>query len=108
MARDFTKAREKARKAADAAVGGRLDEITQQAKDLEKIFDDLKLTDRETYDELIRIVEDATNRNESVASVVERVKALGAAGATLAGQIAGIASGGGGLKAVRSALGLFG
>lgn len=106
MARDFSEAREKAKAAGDSAVGGKLDDITQQAADMEKIFDELKLTDQATYDELIKIVEDATMKNESLASVVDRVKALGTAGATLAGQIVNIASGGGGLQAIRNALGL--
>ena len=108
MARDFSKASKTAEAAADAAVGDKLDKITQQATDMEKIFDDLKLTDQATYDELVKIVEDATKKNESLASVVDRLKALSAADGKLAGQIGGIASGGGGLQAVRAALGLFG
>lgn len=94
MARDFSKAREKARAAGDAAVGDKLDKVTQQATDMEKIFDELKLTDQATYDELIKVVEDATEKNESVASVVDRLKALGKAGKKLAGSITSVASAG--------------
>lgn len=103
MARDFSKAREKARAAGDAAVGDKLDKVTQQVADMEKIFDELKLTDQATYDELIEIVEDATANNESIANVVDRVKALGKAGKKLAGSIASVA-GGGSLGVLRTAL----
>ena len=103
MARDFSNAREEARTAADAAVGDRLDAITQQAAQLEEIFDDLKLTDRATYDRLIQVVQDATARNESIASVIDRIKAFSAAGLNLAGKIGDIASGGT-LATLRTAL----
>lgn len=105
MARDFSKAREKARAAGDAAVGDKLDKVTQQVAEMEKIFDELKLTDQATYDELIEIVEDATAKNESIANVVDRVKALGKAGKKLAGSITSVASGGS-LGILRTALGL--
>ena len=103
MARDFTKAREKSRAAADAAVGDRLDEITRQADELEGIFDELKLTDKETYDGLIKIVEQATKKNESIASVIDNLKSLGQAGIKLAGVIGNITSGGS-VSALRAAL----
>jgi len=111
MARDFSKARKKAREAGDAAVGDKLDEVTQQASNMEEIFDELKLTDQATYDELIKIVEDATSKNQSVASVVDRLKDLGKAGKKLAGSITRVASesaldiaSGGSLGALRKAL----
>jgi hypothetical protein len=94
MARDFTKARKKATDAADAAVGDRLDKIDQQASELAGIFDDLKLTDQATYDALVAIVEDATEKNLSIASVIDNVKALGAAGTKLAGKLGDLSSGG--------------
>ena len=73
MARDFGEARKKAREAGRHAVGNKLEEINEQADELEGIFDTLKLTDQETYDELTKIVKEATAKNESVASVIERV-----------------------------------
>jgi hypothetical protein len=103
MPRDFRKAREKAKKAGRKAVGNKLEEINEQADELEGIFDALKLTDQETYDELVKIVKEATAKNESVASVIARVKELGAAGVKLAGTIADISSGGT-LAALRGAL----
>ena len=103
MARDFGAARQKAREVGRRAVGDKLEKIDEQADELEGIFDALKLTDRETYDELTKIVKEATAKNESVASVIDRVKELGAAGATLAGTIAHISSGGT-LAALRGAL----
>jgi predicted HAD superfamily phosphohydrolase len=78
---------------ADDVVKDDLDQITAQADQLRDIFDELKMTDPATYDELIKIVDDATAKNESVASVVDRLKALGAAGKKLAGSIANVASG---------------
>jgi hypothetical protein len=103
MPRDFGAAREKARNAGREAVGDQLDQITEQADGLEGIFDGLKLTDRGTYDALTKIVEEASAKNESIASVIERVKELGAEGAQLAGKIANLSSGGS-LAAVKLAL----
>jgi len=90
---EMDKARAKARAQADDAVKDDLDQITAQADQLRGIFDDLKLTDPATYDELIKIVDDATAKNESIASVVDRLKALGAVGTKLAGSITNVASG---------------
>ena len=89
----LAKARAKAKAQADGVVNGDLDQITAQADQLRGIFDDLKLSDPATYDELIKIVDEATAKNESIASVVDRVKALGAAGTKLAGSITNVASG---------------
>ncbi len=94
MPRDFKKAREKSRNAADDAVGDKLDKINEQADKLRGVFDALKLTDQATYDGLIEIVESATAKNESIASVIDRVKALGEAGVELAGTIGNLSSGG--------------
>ena len=94
MARDFGAAREKARKAGRKAVGDQLDQITEQADALQGIFDGLKLTDPATYDALTDIVKEASAKNESLASVIDRVKELGAGGAQLAGKIAGLSGGG--------------
>jgi biopolymer transport protein ExbD len=87
-------ARAKARRQADDKVDDDLAQITVQADQLRGIFDGLKLTDQATYDELIKIVADATAKNESVASVVDRLKTLGEAGVKLAGSITSVASGG--------------
>ena len=103
VGRDFGEARKKARAAADEAVGDELDAIIQVAARLERIFDDLELGDRETYDSLTAIVREATDKNESIAAIIERVKALGAAGEELATKIADITSAGA-LAAVRRAL----
>jgi hypothetical protein len=105
VARDFSKAREAAKKAGDDAVGDQLDAIMQVADEFEEIFDDLKLTDRATYDSLIEVVQDATSKNESIASVIDRVKALGDAGSALASKVGDITSRGS-LAALRGSLGL--
>jgi hypothetical protein len=96
-------ARAKARRQADGKVDDDLAQITVQADQLRGIFDGLKLTDQATYDELIKIVEDATAENESVASVVDRLKTLGEAGVKLADSITSVASGGS-LGVLRTAL----
>ncbi len=92
-----------AKKKADAAVQDDLDKITAQAAELQEIFDGLKLTDAATYDQLVEIVDEATARNDAISSVVDRVKALGAAGKELAATIGNI-SGGGALAMLRNAL----
>jgi hypothetical protein len=89
----LAKARAKAKAQADGVVNDDLDQITAQADQLQGIFDDLKLTDPATYDELVKIVDEANANNESIASVVDRVKALGAAGTKLASSITNVASG---------------
>ena len=92
-----------AKKEANAATDDELNEIQGQAAQLQGIFDDLKLTDKATYDQLINIVEEATQRNESIAAVIDRVKALGAAGMKLAETIGNLSSGGA-LTVLRQAL----
>jgi len=89
----LAKARAKAKAQADGVVNDDLDQITAQADQLQGIFNDLKLTDPATYDELVKIVDEANANNESIASVVDRVKALGAAGTKLASSITNVASG---------------
>ena len=65
------------RKKADAAIGDKLNQIQGQAAQLRKIFDHLKQKDKATYDQLIRIVEEATKKNESTAVVIGRLRDLG-------------------------------
>ena len=77
--------------------------LLEEADTLEGIFKELKLADQETYDQLITVVEKATERNESIATVVDRLKALGEAGKKLAAT-AGNVSGTGALKMVLEAL----
>jgi hypothetical protein len=103
VGRDFKEARKRAREAADEAVGDKLDAILQVADQLEDIFDELELSDKDTYDGLTEIVRDATEKNESIAAVIERVKALGEVGQELAVKITEITSAGA-LAAVRGAL----
>ena len=90
-----------AKESADAATD--LDQVTAQATALKQAFDDLMLTDKETYDKLVEIIKDATNRNEAMASVVDRLKSLGEVGKTLADTIGSLARGGS-IGALRSAL----
>jgi division protein CdvB (Snf7/Vps24/ESCRT-III family) len=100
MPEDFRAAIEAANKTAidDANKKSGADEelakIMQQASQLEAIFSQLQLTDPATYQKLVDVVEDATAKNESVANVINRLKALGAAGKNLAMQIGNVASGG--------------
>ncbi len=103
MARDFAEARRRARGAGDTAVGDQLDAIIQQAAQLEQIFDDLKLSDQATYDSLTEIVRGATDRNEAIATVIDRIRVLGAVGQELAEKIGDITSGGA-LAVLRGAL----
>ncbi|MEJ2653034.1 MAG: hypothetical protein P8173_14915 [Gammaproteobacteria bacterium] len=84
----------KAAAEADKVVQDDLDQISAQATQLRGIFEKLRLTDRKTYDQLTQIIEDATRQNESIGHVIERLKALGAAGSMLADSIANVASGG--------------
>ena len=83
------KASKEAAAKADKLVEPQLTEFTDQADELTRIFTDLKLNDRDTYDGLIKIVAEATERNESIGAVIERVKALGKASA---GLLAGLSS----------------
>ena len=97
------KSRENAIRIADEQTDKDLKAILENVDDLEGIFNELKLTDQTTYDQLITIVEKATERNESIATVVDRLKALGEAGKKLAA-MAGNLSGAGALKTVLEAL----
>lgn len=103
MGRDFREARRKAREAADEAVGDKLDAILDVAAQLEGIFGELELSDQETHASLIKIVRDATEKNESLATVIDRVRDLGDVGQELAERIAEVTSAGA-LAAVRGAL----
>ena len=78
---------------------GRADEAAQ----LQGIFDDLKLNDEATYNKLIEIVDKATQKNEAIASVIDRVKGLGEAGMRLLETVEKVSSGGA-LAALRTAL----
>ncbi len=84
----FEEARRKAREAAEAAADKRLDGIVAKADGLAREFSELKLTDEATYRQLIRIVQEATERNESIGQIAERFKALGGIGSRLAKEIA--------------------
>ena len=96
-------ARKQAKKTADAETEQELETVLGKADELEQIGKELKLADEATYNQLITIVEKATARNESIASVVKRLKALGEAGAKLASAV-GTVSGAGALKSVLEAL----
>ena len=78
------KASNDAEKKADKAADPELQKITAEADQLRTIFDELKLTDKATYDQLVRVVDEATQKNESIAGVITRLKALGSAAATAA------------------------
>ena len=97
------RARRAAREAADNETEEELKAVLGKADELEGIFKDLKLADQETYDQLITVVEKATERNDSIATVVARLKALGEAGKKLAAT-AGNVSGAGALKTVLEAM----
>ncbi len=49
-----------------------------------------QITDQETYDRLIRVVREATEKNENIAQLVTRVKKLGKGAAGLAKKVATI------------------
>ena len=95
--------RENAKNEADNATKKDLDMLLEKVDELEGIFNELQLNDQATYDQLITVVEKATERNESIATVVDRLKALGEAGKKLAAT-AGNVSGTGALKMVLEAL----
>ena len=93
-------ARAKARAEADKAGDPDLDQLNKDVAELRGIFDDLKLTDKETYDKLIAIVEEATRKHERLASVIKNIKALGDAGKALVTKVAKAGS----IGALRTAL----
>ena len=77
-------ASERARKKADQATGSQLDTINKQVDTLERVFEQLKLTDATTYNALVSIVEEATSKNESISDVISRLEALRDAASKLA------------------------
>lgn len=93
----------KAKAKADAPTKDELEDIEAQADKLASIFNDLETIDPATYEQLIKVVEAATQKNESVAVVVDRLKALGEVGKKLAVSVGNLSSGGA-LKAVLEAL----
>lgn len=105
--KDFKKiidaAAAKAKADADAATKDELEKIEAQADKLAGIFNDLETTDPATYKQLIEVVEAATQRNESVAAVVDRLKALGKVGMKLAESVGDLTTGGA-LRAVLTVL----
>ena len=79
---------------ADEAASGQIEEIGKQAEHLTMIFQNLRLTDQGTYDALVAIVDESTERNLCIGEVVARVKALGEAGKGLADTIENLSPGG--------------
>jgi uncharacterized iron-regulated protein len=49
-----------------------------------------RVTDQETYDKLIAVVKEATEKNEDISQLVTRVKSLGNAAVSLAKKIPGL------------------
>ena len=88
--RDFKEARRTAREAANEAVGDRLDHIVAGADELQQVFEDLKLKDQATYEQLTSIVREAAERNESIGQIVERLKVIGEVGSRLAEKVVGL------------------
>ena len=88
--RNFDKARERARKAANEAVGDKLDRIVAGTDELQQVFEALKLKDEATYEQLTGIVRDAADRNESIGQVVDRLQVIGQVGRRLAEKVAGL------------------
>ncbi len=100
---DMEKAADAAAKTADEVTASEFEDLSNETAQLQGIFDELKLTDEATYNQLIEIVNEATRKNEAIGSVIERVKSLGAAGKGLLETIGNLSSGGG-LAALRTAL----
>ena len=92
--REMEEASRESGRTADEVTAGQMEEINRQAEDLTAIFQNLKLTDRDTYDALVAIVEESTARNLSIGEMVTRVKALGEAGKGLADTIETLSPGG--------------
>ena len=88
--RDFDEARQRAREAANEAVGDKLDRIVAGTDELQQVFEDLKLQDEATYERVAGIVREAAERNESIGEVVERLKVIGEVGSWLAEKVAGL------------------
>ena len=85
--REMEEASKESARTADEAIPDQIEEIGKQAERLTMTFRNLKMTDQETYDALVAIVDESTQRNLSIGEVVTRVKALGEAGKRLAGTI---------------------
>lgn len=100
---DMEKAAETAAKNAGETTGPVFADLADEVAQLQGIFDNLKLNDEATYNKLIEIVNQATQKNEAIASVIERVKSLGEAGMGLLETVEKISSGGA-LAALRTAL----
>jgi hypothetical protein len=87
MTEDFRKlidaASQKARDKADAATGDQLDAISKQAEGLAAICSNMKLTSPAEYEALVKLVKEATTRNESADQILARVQSAGALGQTL-------------------------
>ena len=88
--RNFDEARKRARSAADKAVGDELDHVVAASDELERVFDSLKQQDPATRSRLMGIVQDATHRNESIGTLIERLRAAGEAGIRLAETVEGL------------------
>ena len=66
--RNFDKARERGRKAANEAVGDKLDRIVAGTDEVQLVFEALKLKDEASYEQLTGIVRDAADRGASILS----------------------------------------
>ena len=100
---DMEKAAETAAINAGVTTGPVFADLADEAVQLQGIFDELKLNDEATYNKLIEIVDEATQKNEAIANVIDHVKSLGEAGMRLIGTVEQVASGGA-LAALRTAL----
>ena len=100
---DMENAAETAAKNAGETTGPVFADLADEAAQLQGIFNELKLNDEATYSKLREIVDEATQKNEAIASVIERVKSLGEAGMGLLQTVENISSGGA-LAALRTAL----
>ena len=77
--KEMREASEAAKERADAMADEQLQAIAGQSGRLNEIVTNLELTDDATYQKLVGIVDDATRRNESLGSFVERIRELGGA-----------------------------
>ena len=89
-AEELRQGAERARKAANEAVGDELDRIVAGTDELQQVFEALKLTDEASYEQLTGIVRDAADRNESIGQVVGRLQVIGQVGRRLAEKVAGL------------------
>ena len=77
--KEMRKASKAATERADALADDQLQAIAGQSARLKKIVTNLELTDDATHQKLVGIVNDATRGNESLGSVIERIRELGGA-----------------------------